>query len=54
MKNRNRQRENRRNKNWVGYYNHERYADPTAYQALNNIIREEKRTMSPAISQARA
>ena len=26
----------------INYYNHERYADPTAYQALKNVTRKTK------------
>ena len=44
MKNRERQRENRRHKKEaVSFYNHERYADPTPYLAMKNISREARK-----------
>lgn len=56
MKNRNRQRENRRLKNITlqenprlkkPWLNNEGYYDPTAYQAIRNIERQErKKTLS--------
>lgn len=33
----------------ISYLNAERYADPTAYQALTNIEREEKRQFRPLV-----
>ena len=33
----------------VSFYNAERYADPTAYQALSNIEREDKRKFRPMV-----
>ena len=46
MKNRDKQRANRRKKPKTGeisYHNHEHYADPTAYQAMKNIERNAQR-----------
>lgn len=33
----------------ISYFNAERYADPTAYQALTNIERSEKRQFRPLV-----
>ena len=35
-------RRNRIREDYVGYRNNELYADPTAYAALNNVIRESR------------
>ena len=47
MRNREKQREPRRKygkrtERMVSYYNHERYADPTAFMAINNVVRESR------------
>ena len=43
MRNRTLQRQARKgNDEYISYYNHERYYDPTAGAALNNIMREER------------
>lgn len=52
MKNRARQRRNRQyREEMISYRNHEHYADPTAYYAIRNIVKEgQKRS---AISQVK-
>ena len=42
MRNQQAQRQSRREQ-MIPYRNHERYSDPTAFLALRNIVREEKR-----------
>ena len=42
MRNRQEQRRLRREQ-MVSYHNHERYSDPTAFLAIRNIVKEEKR-----------
>ena len=41
---RNRQRQRKPGKEqMVSYHNHERYSDPTAFLAIRNIVKEERR-----------
>lgn len=39
----NRRRRTNRKEEFINYYNHEHYADPTPFFAINNVVAEKRR-----------